>query len=133
MVRMPMFLLLGAVVVLAACTPSGQSPTSEKIEQLSTVDIDERTIVWLTPQERMHVLEEMNQFLLSTQEIVEGIALGDDALIQSAVSDGLGRGRGQGQTKGALPGEFRQMGSAMKLELKKMIHCQKAERMTPLY
>jgi len=70
----------------------------------------------------------MNQFLLSTQEIVEGLASNDAELIQSAVADSLGRGQAQGQglMKGALPPEFRQMGSAMKVELKKIDTLSKA-------
>ncbi|GHA92369.1 hypothetical protein GCM10009069_14230 [Algimonas arctica] len=62
----------------------------------------------------------MSQFLLFTQEIVDGVASRDPELIRCTVSDGLGRGQGQGLMKGVLPPEFRQMGSAMMLELMKI-------------
>lgn len=122
MPKTSLFPLLGAAIILAACSPSGHPSTTEPVVQVSVTDPDERIIVSLTPEQRVHVLEEMNQFLLSTQEIVEGVASGDADLIESAVSDGLGRGQGQGQglMKGALPPEFRQMGAAMKLELQKI-------------
>ena len=98
------------------------------VEKQISADPDQRTVISLTPEQRMHVLEEMNQFLLSTQEIVEGVASSDPDLIESAVADGLGRGQGQGNglMKDALPSEFRQMGSAMKAELRKIDTLSKA-------
>lgn len=124
--------MLCTTVFLVGCSPSESASTAKKVEEISVTDPDGRIIVTLTPEQRLHVLEEMNQFLLSTQEIVEGVAANDPQLVQSAVSDGLGRSEGQGQgqeqgqgqgqglMKGALPPEFRQMGAAMKLELKKI-------------
>lgn len=130
MLKASIFPLLLSVVFLAGCSPTEPTSNMPKIDDASSIDPDERIIVSLTAQQRLHVLEEMNQFLLSTQEIVEGVAANDPQLIQSAVSDGLGRGEGRGQRqgqgqgqglmKGALPPEFRQMGAAMKLELKKV-------------
>lgn len=118
--------LLCTTLFLVGCSPSEQASTMSEVEIISQTDPDGRIIVSLTPEQRLHVLEEMNQFLLSTQEIVEGLSSDDPELVQSAVADGLGRGEGQGQgqgqglMKGALPPEFRQMGAAMKLELKKI-------------
>ena len=115
-----------------ACSQQGQAPEVSQSESASLAEIptnpDTRIIVSLTAQQRLHVLDEMNQFLLSTQEIVEGLSSDDPELVQSAVADSLGRnqgqsqgqGQGQGLMKGALPPEFRQMGSAMKQELKKV-------------
>lgn len=124
MLKAYIFPCLLSVVFLAGCSPTEPNSKVLKIDEAPNIDPDERIIVSLTAQQRLHVLEEMNQFLLSTQEIVEGVAANDPELIQSAVSDGLGRGevqkQGQGLMKGALPPEFRQMGAAMKLELEKI-------------
>lgn len=124
MLKTPTLPLLCTTLLLVGCSPSEPATTMTEIEKNSQTDPDERIIVSLTPEQRLHVLEEMNQFLLSTQEIVEGLSSDDPELVQSAVADGLGRGEGQGQgkglMKGALPPEFRQMGAAMKLELKKI-------------
>lgn len=114
--------LVCTTLFLLGCSPSETASTITEVEKISQTDPDRRIIVSLTPKQRLHVLEEMNQFLLSTQEIVEGLSSDDPELVQSAVADGLGRGRGEGQglMKGALPSEFRQMGSAMKIELQKI-------------
>lgn len=125
-----LILTLCAGVSAVACSQEGHAPKVSKSESASLTAIstnpDTRIIVSLTAQQRLHVLDEMNQFLLSTQEIVEGLSSNDPELVQSAVADSLGRnqgqnrGQGQGLMKGALPPEFRQMGSAMKQELKKV-------------
>ncbi len=121
---------LGFILILLAGCSSPDPSSTELQASHSQPDPDQRIVVSLTAEQRLHVLEEMNQFLLSTQEIVEGLASDDAELIQSAVSDGLGRGQGQGQgqglVKGALPTEFRQMGSAMKVELRKIDTLSKA-------
>lgn len=126
MLKLPIFSLLVPAIFLVSCSASTQSADVAKVEKPITENPDQRFIVSLTPEQRVHVLEEMNQFLLSTQEIVEGVASNDPELIQSAVTDGLGGGQGQGLMKGALPPEFRQMGSAMKVELKKIDTLSKA-------
>ena len=128
MLKLPLFSLLISAVVMASCSVSTSAPDVAEVEKQVSENPDQRIIVSLTPEQRVHVLEERNQFLLSTQEIVEGIASSDPDLIQSAVSDGLGRGQGQGNglMKDALPSEFRQMGSAMKAELKKIDTLSKA-------
>ncbi len=130
MLKLPIFSLLVPAIFLVSCSASTQSADVAEAEKQISEDPDQRIIVSLTPEQRVHVLEEMNQFLLSTQEIVEGVASNDPELIQSAVTDGLGGGQGQGQgqgfMKGALPPEFRQMGSAMKVELKKIDTLSKA-------
>ena len=112
---------------IAGCSQGESTPASTPMvhaaaNDAANKDPDERVIIALTPDQRLHVLSEMNQFLLSTQEIIEGLSVNDQDLVQSAVSDGLGRGPGQGQglMRGALPPEFRQMGAAMKSELKKI-------------
>lgn len=116
----------------ASCSQQGHAPkvSQSKNGSLATASMnpDTRVIVSLTAEQRLHVLDEMNQFLLSTQEIVEGVSSDDPELVQSAVADSLGRNQGQGQSrdqgqglmKGALPLEFKQMGAAMKQELKKV-------------
>lgn len=113
-----------------SCSQQGHAPKVSQSENSSlataSVNPDTRIIVSLTAEQRLYVLDEMNQFLLSTQEIVEGLSSDDPELVQSAVADSLGSNQGQGQSrdqglmKGALPPEFRQMGSAMKQELKKV-------------
>ncbi|WP_371395830.1 hypothetical protein [Fretibacter rubidus] len=121
-------LTLCAGVSAVACSQQGRAPEVSQRESAGLAEIptnpDTRIIVSLTAQQRLHVLEEMNQFLLSTQEIVEGLSSDDPELVQSAVADSLGRNQGQSQgqglMKGALPSEFRQMGSAMKQEFKKV-------------
>lgn len=119
-------------VSAVSCSQQRHAPKLSKSENgslaTSPINPDTRIIVSLTAEQRLHVLDEMNQFLLSTQEILEGLSSDDPELVQSAVADSLGRNQGQGQIrdqaqglmKGALPLEFRQMGSAMKQELKKV-------------
>lgn len=113
-----------------SCSQQGYAPKDSHTEngslETASINPDTRIIISLTAEQRLHVLDEMNQFLLSTQEIVEGLSSNDPELVQSAVADGLGRGQGQGLMKGALPPEFRQMGSAMKVELKKIDSLSKA-------
>lgn len=118
----PLFSSLIAAILLCGCSAQTSNSEAISVEKRVSSDPDQRIVISLTPEQRMHVLEEMNQFLLSTQEIVEGIASSDLNLIQSAVADGLGSGQGQGNglMKDALPSEFRQMGSAMKGELRKI-------------
>jgi hypothetical protein len=120
MLKTPMLCLLFTAIILVGCSPATPPVDRSTVDDLSAPDPDARIIVSLTPEQRLHVLGEMNQFLLSTQEIIDGVASKDRELIQSAVSDGLGRGQGPGLMKGALPPEFKQMGSAMKQELKKI-------------
>ena len=122
MLKTPLFSCVMAIFFLASCSAVGPASEVNEVEKLVKQDPDQRIIIALTPEQRLHVLEEMNQFLLSSQEIIEGIASNDTELIQSAVADGLGRGPGQGGglMNGALPSEFRQMGRAMKVELKKI-------------
>lgn len=122
MLKTPLFSSVMAIFFLASCSAVGPASEVNEVEKLVIQDPDQRIIIALTPEQRLHVLEEMNQFLLSSQEIIEGIASNDTELIQSAVADGLGRGPGQGGglMNGALPPEFRQMGRAMKVELKKI-------------
>jgi len=128
--RVSLLSLFISAIFLVSCSESTSTQNVVEVERQVSEDPDQRIIVSLTPEQRMHVLEEMNQFLLSTQEIVEGLASNDAELIQSAVADSLGRGQGQGQgqglMKGALPPEFKQMGSAMKVELKKIDTLSKA-------
>jgi len=126
--RVSLLSLFISAIFLVSCSESTSTQNVVEVERQVSEDPDQRIIVSLTPEQRMHVLEEMNQFLLSTQEIVEGLASNDAELIQSAVADSLGRGQAQGQglMKGALPPEFRQMGSAMKVELKKIDTLSKA-------
>lgn len=130
MLRVSLLSLFISAIFLVSCSESTSTQNVVEVERQVSEDPDQRIIVSLTPEQRMHVLEEMNQFLLSTQEIVEGLASNDAELIQSAVADSLGRGQGQGQgqglMKGALPPEFKQMGSAMKVELKKIDTLSKA-------
>ena len=128
MLRVSLLSLFISAIFLVSCSESTSTQNVVEVERQVSEDPDQRIIVSLTPEQRMHVLEEMNQFLLSTQEIVEGLASNDAELIQSAVADSLGRGQAQGQglMKGALPPEFRQMGSAMKVELKKIDTLSKA-------
>ncbi|WP_427450565.1 hypothetical protein [Litorimonas sp. WD9-15] len=111
-----------------ACSQQGRAPEVFQSESASLTEIptnsDTRIVLTLTAQQRLHVLEEMNRFLLSTQEIVEGLSSDHPELVQSALADSLGRNQGQsysqGLMKGALPPEYRQMGSAMKQEFKKV-------------
>jgi hypothetical protein len=112
--------MLFTAIVLVGCSPATPSVDRSTLDEFSAPDPDGRIIVSLTPEQRLHVLEEMNQFLLSTREIIDGVASNDRELIQSAVTDGLGRGQGQGLMKSAFPPEFKQMGSAMKQELRKI-------------
>lgn len=120
--KLAMTLCIG--VSVAACSQQGdvQNVPQNESGSLATIPTnpDTRIIISLSAEQRLHVLDEMNQFLLTTQEIVEGLSLDDPELVQSAVADSLGHGRGQGLMKGALPPEFRQMGSAMKEELGKI-------------
>ena len=68
-------LVLCDVVSDVDCSQQGHAPKVYQSENPRLTEVptnpDTRIIVSLTAQQRLHVLDEMNQFLLSTQEIVE--------------------------------------------------------------
>lgn len=100
-------LLLSLLFIGASGTEQGEP----------VADPDTRQVLQLNPQQRVHVLEEMQTFLLSTQLIMEGLAEEDRELIAEAAREAASAGKGHGRGLGmqtALPPEFRQFGQATK-------------------
>ncbi len=128
--------LSACAIVFASMPAAGQADTAH--EQPAIAD-DGREILYLTPEQRTHVREEMRMFITGVQALTSALAEEDRAAIAQAASSmgrpgrmngqmGQGRGHGQGNGMGrgmggmmaSMPAPFHTLGRGTRISFEEI-------------